>query len=140
MTPVTTKRFSNGCRMAVVALALAAIAWPNAAPRADSGLTGTKWNVAELDGKPVTEAGWISFRQGSVGGEGACNGFMVELVTNGDALSFRQFIATQRHCEGRMDLERALFSALRVSVKAERQGETLLLADADGKPRVKLVK
>ena len=41
------------CRMLVVLLALIAMAWPNTAPRADSGLIGTNWRVAEIDGKPI---------------------------------------------------------------------------------------
>ena len=128
------------CRMLVVLLALIAMAWPNTAPRADSGLIGTNWRVAEIDGKPVIGAGTLIFRQGSAGGRASCNSFGSTFEANGTAVSFRQIISTKMYCNGRMELEQALFRALEASVKTERHSEALVLADAGDKPRVKLVK
>lgn len=133
-------RFASMPLLAVVALAVAAIAWPSAEPsKVKASLSGSEWRVVEIDGQEASGAGTLRFTLTSIRGKAACNSFMGAFHEIGDAaIEIAGLGASRMNCEGRMELERLFLDALASARSYVLQGTTLVLMDAAGRRLVKL--
>lgn len=128
----------HALRYAVIGLALAAIMWPFAPPKARGGLAGSEWRVVEIAGEKAVGAGALRFTQTSVRGKAACNSFFGAFRENHDNIEIAGINTTRMLCSGRMELEQALLGSL-ARVKSYRiDGNTVLLLDADGRAVARL--
>lgn len=125
-------------RYAVIALAILAIVWPSAPPKARGGLAGTEWKVVELAGAKANGLGTLRFTQTSVRGKAACNTFFGAFRESQENIEITGVNTTRMLCTGRMELEQALLGSL-VRVRSYRiDGSTVLLLDADGRAIARL--
>ncbi len=123
-------------RYAVIGLALVAIAWPSAPPKARATLAGSEWRVVEIDGAKA--AGSVRFTQTSIRGKAACNSFFGAFRESDGGIEIGGINVTRMLCNGRMELERAFFDGL-ARVRSYRvDGGTLVLMDAAGKAIARL--
>lgn len=125
-------------RYAVVGLAVAAIAWPTAPPRARDGLSGSEWRVVELAGASAAGAGTLRFTLTSVRGKAACNSFFGSFRETGEAIEILGLNGTRMFCQGRMELESAYLDALSKARSYRLDHGVLMLLDTAGKALVKL--
>ena len=119
-------------RYAVVSLAIVAMAWPSAPPRAKAGLAGSEWRVVEVDGAKAPGAGTVRFTQTSVRGRAPCNAFFGSFRENERGIEIGGINESRMRCQGRMDLERALLDILGRVRNYRVDGATLLLIDSAG--------
>jgi heat shock protein HslJ len=103
-------------------------------------LLNTYWKLTELDGQVITtpqDAREIHFVMESenprVHGFSGCNRLMGGYVLNGSELKFDQMGGTLMACDGNMDLEKKFLGMFGDVARWEIAGETLTLANADGK-------
>ena len=129
-------------RYAVVLLAIVAMAWPSAPPKARGGLAGSEWRIIGVGGVTSPGAarpsGTIRFTQTSIRGKGPCNTYVGSFRENQGGIEIGGINETRMHCAGRMELERAFLDGLARARSYRFDGGTLLLMDADGKPMVRL--
>lgn len=125
-------------RYAVIGLALAAIAWPSAPPKARGGLAGSEWRVVEIAGAKAGHAGTLRFTQTSVRGKAACNAFFGAFRESQNSIEIAGINTTRMLCAGRMELEQALLGSLPRVRSYRVDGATLLLLDADGRAVARL--
>lgn len=123
-------------RYAVIALALAAIAWPAAPSKAPATLAGSEWRVIEIDGAKA--AGTLRFTQTSIRGKAPCNSFFGAFRENERGIEIGGINVTRMLCAGRMELERAFLDSLGRARGYRVDGGTLVLIDADGKAIARL--
>ncbi len=128
----------NPWRSAVFALAALAIAWPSAEPVARSGLAGSEWRVAEIEGRDAAGAGTLRFTATSVRGKAACNSFFGSFREAGTSIKIDGITSTRMLCNGRMQLEQKFLSALSKAIAYRIESGTLLLTAADGRVLVRL--
>ena len=127
-------------RYAVIGLALLAIVWPSAPPKARSGLAGSEWRIVEIGGAKA--AGTLRFTQTSIRGKAPCNAFSGAFRESQDGIEGGIEIGgineTRMLCAGRMEIERAFFDGLARARSYRVDGSMLVLMDAEGKPVVRL--
>ena len=107
------------------------------APSEAIELDGTRWDVVELGGEPVTgdAQGTLDFSGGQVSGVGFCNGFGGVYELDGTELTFGELAQTLMAClepEGVMELESAYMAALNSATAYRLDGDNLVLTDAEG--------
>ncbi len=107
-------------------------------------LDGTEWRFVEINGTTVPKGVTATLRlHGSrASGRTGCNayGASFEAAADGSA-KFGQAMSTKMAClkpAGAMDVERGVLDALQHTARIERQGDSLTLLDASGKPLAKL--
>ncbi len=125
-------------RSAVFALAALAIAWPSAEPVARSGLAGSEWRVAEIEGRDAAGGGTLRFTVTSVRGKAACNTFFGSFREAGKSIKIDGINSTRMHCNGQMQLERQFLAALSKATAYRIESGTLLLTAPDGRVLVRL--
>lgn len=125
-------------RYAVIALAIVAMLWPSAPPKARGALAGSEWRIIEVDGAKVSGAGTVRFTQATVRGKATCNAFFGAFRDHGGMIEIGGLNTTRMMCEGRMELEQSLLNVLG-RVRAYRlEGSWLDLVDAEGKTVMRL--
>lgn len=98
---------------------------------------GNLWNLSELNGKEYFpgerfDPAYIEFATDkTINGTGGCNDIFGTYETSGNSIKIISHL-TARHCEGAMDIEFAMDSALRAADKYKISGEELFLYK-DGK-------
>jgi heat shock protein HslJ len=112
-------------------------------PSVTIDLDGTRWNVVELNGEPVTgdAQGTLDFADGMVTGTAFCNGFGGAYELDGTELTFGDLAQTLMAClepEGVMELESAYMAALSEAAGYRVDGADLVVVDAEGGALVKL--
>lgn len=125
---------------------------PVAAPAATSpeqstpsNLEGTDWRFVDVAGTSVPDGvtATLHLRRGRASGKAGCNGYGAswEMSTDG-RIRFGATMSTKMACiapAGAMQVEQGVFEALRGAATVRRDGTTLVLLDASGKPLAKLV-
>jgi len=109
-------------------------------------LEGIEWRLTHLVGTegalvPVVEdvMATATFIDGSVAGSTGCNRYHAQYRADGDRLAVETIAMTMMACEPeRSAVERAFTSALEAAVTFAIAGETLDLADADGRVVLRL--
>lgn len=116
-----------------------------AAPAAtQANLDGTEWRFVEVNGAAVPNGVTATLRlHGSrASGRTGCNAYGASFETAADgSAKFSQAMSTKMACltpAGAMNVERGVLDALRHTARIERQGDSLTLLDASGKPLAKL--
>ena len=107
------------------------------APSEAIELDGTRWDVVELNGEPVTgdAQGTLDFADGMATGTAFCNGFGGVYELDGTELTFGELAQTLMAClepEGVMELESGYMAALNAVAGYRVEGATLVLLDAEG--------
>lgn len=128
----------SAARTLVMSLAVLAIAWPAASPRASGRLAGTEWRIVEIHGAKVVGGGTLRFTQSTVRGKADCNAFFGAFRENADAIEIGGLNAMPMGCAGRTEGEQSLLSGLERAKSYRVDGNSLLLIDADGKPLLRL--
>ncbi|MGB3548581.1 MAG: copper resistance protein NlpE N-terminal domain-containing protein [Saprospiraceae bacterium] len=102
-------------------------------------LTGTKWQLTELNGKKITEADYarerpyLEFQEadGRVGGYAGCNNMFGSYETmDGMRITFSQLGMTKMACQRGMDTESRLSEVLNTADNYSLSGTTLTLNKA----------
>lgn len=125
-------------KYAVMGLAIAAIVWPAAAPKASGRLAGTEWRIVEIHGAKSISGGTLRFTQSTVRGKADCNAFFGAFRDHGDKIEIGGLNASPMSCGARVEVEEPLLSALQRAKSYRVEGRGLLLIDADGKPVLRL--
>lgn len=106
---------------------------------AEVPLTNTYWQLSEVAGEPVSDAGatsevhMILRDDGVVNGFGGCNAFRGEYkVINNRKLVFSRLASTRRACLNKENPEQVLFAAMANTVGVQMVEHRLRLLDADG--------
>lgn len=107
-------------------------------------LQGTSWKVtgvntgSAVESSALTEQLTLSFgTEGSVTGQGGCNGFKGTYTLEGGTITFSEFASTMKGCdEAVMQLEDQYLGALAASSVVERTGDSLTLRDDAGAMQV----
>ena len=109
-----------------------------------ANLDGTEWRFVEVNGTQVPNGVNATLRlHGSrASGRTGCNAYGASFETAADgSAKFGQAMSTKMACltpAGAMNVERGVLDALQHTARIERQGESLTLLDASGKPLAKL--
>lgn len=95
------------------------------------------WNAVTIDGEPViqpTVPNIIFNEDGTVVGNGSCNGFSGSYTLDGSNLMIGQVVATEMGCmEQELNIQESnFFNALTRVTGFTREGDTLNLTAADG--------
>lgn len=123
-----------------LALIAAAIVFASVSARAfTAAINDIEWKVFEIGGKKVDDAGSLVFHQNKVAGRAACNKLFGQFAPTATGVAFNHIGTTRMACEGKMELEAALLSALEKVRAFKHDGLTLLLLDDSGATLVKLV-
>jgi heat shock protein HslJ len=122
----------------------AASASTPAQPATAANLDGTQWHFVEVAGAPVPAVvnTILRLRNGRASGKAGCNTFGAtwQLSADGSA-SFGRVLSTKMACmqpAGAMQVEHGVFATLQHTARIEREGDSLVLLDAAGKPLAKL--
>ena len=119
----------------------------NSAPSSDTSLTGTHWQLVELNGKTVaaSEGRRVPFMvldkaQGRVSGNGGCNAFggVFQQSADGLRLHFGQMMMTEMACAD-MALEGEFLKVLAMTDSYHLSAEGLQLYKAKMAPLAKFV-
>ena len=109
-----------------------------------SDLRGSDWRFVEVNGVAVPNGvdATLRLRNGHASGKAGCNAYGAswEMSANGHT-KFGDAMSTKMAClepAGTMEVERSVFGALQHATRVRRDGETLVLLDAAGKPLAKL--
>jgi heat shock protein HslJ len=96
-------------------------------------LDGTQWNLIEMNGTPVADPGkaTLDFDAESAGGIGFCNYFFASYEEDGESLTIGDIGSTLMACPD-LDLEGDYFAALDQVASSRREGDTLVLLNAEG--------
>jgi len=97
-------------------------------------LDGTEWGLSEMNGEalPGDVDINITFSEGQVSGQSACNRYFAEYTQDGSKLSIGLAGSTQMYCEGLMDYETDYLQALAEVESFELSGDSLKLLDQAG--------
>jgi heat shock protein HslJ len=125
-------------RAAVLALPLAAMAWPTAGRSNEPTLVGSGWRIVEVAGRPADPAATIAFEKNRVSGSTGCNRFFASLQVNASSLAVGPIATTKMFCGPRTAIERDTLAALGRVSTVKRDGERVALFDAAGKAVVVL--
>ena len=127
-------------KTAIASLLLPMILGLSAPALADgsASLTGTNWQLSSL-GSTVAAEGVKTTMQvaadGTVSGNGGCNGYGGSVKVTGNQLVFSQMRSTMMACEEKaMQQVHGLHQALEATKSFEIQGQTLTLLDGSGAP------
>jgi heat shock protein HslJ len=113
-----------------------------ASARAQPGIEGRDWRVTTVGGQPVPAGSDASLRlEGGRGfGSTGCNRFTGGATLEGQTLRFGLLATTRRACPPPFDeLEQRVTAALGSIAAWRLDGATLLLLDAAGAERLRLV-
>lgn len=111
---------------------------------AHANLDGTEWRFIEVDGAPVPNGvnATLRLHGGHASGRTGCNAYAASFETTaGGSAKFGQAMSTKMAClvpSGAMNVERDVLDALQRTARIERQGDSLTLLGASGKPLAKL--
>lgn len=102
-------------------------------------LIGTQWQLAELNGRPVSDAIQTTLTIESserIMGKGGCNGYFAPIQVDGDRITLEPIGATMAMCEPDvMDQESQFFQVLQAATQFEYDGTSLLIySDASDQP------
>jgi heat shock protein HslJ len=77
-------------------------------------LDGTQWSLVEMNGETIPEDVEInlSFAEGQISGQSACNRYFAGYEQDGTKLTFDAAGSSQMYCEGLMDIETDYLQAL----------------------------
>ena len=98
-------------------------------------LTGTRWMIASLDGRPVRTARTtdIRFTASRVQGNAGCNSFGGAYRLDGDRLTAEQVISTKMACVGPgMNVEGRFFDII-ADARVERRGTDMIALSGNGR-------
>ena len=105
----------------------------------ESGLLGTTWVLAEIQGnEPISNGGalpTITFSGGQASGNSSCNGWGAKYTISGTDIHFEDFTGSEIACEnppGIMDQEQAFIQMLSGAVRFELQNGMLTIFDGSG--------
>lgn len=100
-------------------------------------VTGTKWDLVELEGMAVTGPGpaTLDFDKGQAGGIAFCNNFSAPYEVEGASLSFGMMVSTLMLCP-EAGPETEYLDALRAVAEAAIEDGRLVLSDETGKVRL----
>ncbi len=133
-----------GATSRLLAALMIFLLWSAASVSAEPGLFGGTWVAEEIGGQGVTGKAplTISFEpDGTVSGSGGCNRFNGTAIIDGNGMTFPPFAAARKMCFPEvMDPEQEFLGALAAVTSYRLQGPYLILDDADGMQRVKLVR
>lgn len=110
-----------------------------------SGLDGTEWRFVEVGGMtvPAGVTATLRLRDGRASGRTGCNAYGASWDLSADGgTKFGAVMSTRMAClapAGAMQVERGVLEALQHAARIYRDGDTLTLLDASGKPLAKLV-
>lgn len=126
-------------RVAVVATALAAAAWPHAGRSSEFVLTGSAWQISEVAGAPAQAGATITFTRDRAFGFGGCNRYSAPVSVLADGIHLGGIVSTKMFCADRMGGEQAVFAALAKVRSAGRVAAGgIVLRDANGATVMKL--
>lgn len=99
-----------------------------------SDLDGTEWRLSEINGEalPGEVDINITFSEGQVSGQSACNRYFTGYAQDGSKLSMGQAGSSKMYCEGLMDYEADYLQALAEVESFELSGDSLKLLDQAG--------
>lgn len=105
----------------------------------ENSLVDTYWRLVELNGKPAPLGSGgkephlvLQPDKPIARGFGGCNRFSAGYELDGERLGFHRIVATRMACAEGMDLEAEYLAALARVATWSRDGERLILRDADG--------
>lgn len=110
------------------------------------GLRDSDWRFVEIAGVPVPPGvtATLRLRDGRASGKAGCNAYGASWEMSADGhTTFGAAMATKMAClapAGAMQVEHQVFNALQHAARLHRDGETLVLLDASGKPLAKLAR
>lgn len=111
-----------------------------------TNLDGTQWRFIEVNGVAVPAGvnATLHLHDGRASGKAGCNAYGAawERSANGST-KFGSALSTKMACvqpAGAMQVERGVFDALGRTARIQRDGDTLVLLDATGKPLAKLAR
>lgn len=119
-------------RAAVMALPLAAVAWPTTGLTTEPNLVGSGWRIVEIAGRPADPAATIAFEKNRVSGSTGCNRFFASLEVKSTKISVGPIATTKMFCGPRAGIERDTLAALGRVSAAKRDGERVALLDSNG--------
>ncbi|RFA29417.1 hypothetical protein CAI21_10175 [Alkalilimnicola ehrlichii] len=105
-------------------------------------LDGTAWTVSRIEQKDsATErAATMMFEADRLGGHTGCNHYTAPVEIDGASLAIGMAAATKMACLGPiMEQEQQFFRALEAVDSYRVEGGELLLVDADGQERLRLI-
>jgi heat shock protein HslJ len=96
-------------------------------------LDGTQWNLIEMNGTPVTDPdkATLDFDAENAGGIGFCNYFFASYEQDGQSLTIGDIGSTLMACPN-LELEGDYFAALDQVTASRREGDNLVLLNAEG--------
>ncbi len=96
-------------------------------------LEGTRWNLIEMNGTPVTDPGkaTLDFDEDSAGGIGFCNFFFASYEQDGSSLTIGDIGSTLMACP-ELDSEADYFAALETVAGSRIDDGNLVLLNAEG--------
>ncbi len=103
-------------------------------------LASGDYQVVNLDGENISEEGvslHIDLEKNTISGFSGCNNFSAELKTDENSIETGGAIATLKHCEGKMDIERSFLDNLENATAYHLENEELSLLDKKGKTLIK---
>jgi len=128
---------------AIAALVLAACS--TSTTTSNGRLEGTAWRAENIEGRPALDAQQQStlrfFDRQLAGGSLGCNAYSTTYFADAAGLRFGEIAPTRKMCPApTMDQEARFSAALRAtsSSRVDEKG-ALVLLDAEGRPRVRLV-
>jgi putative lipoprotein len=141
----------GGMRWGVALLTLVSLTGCGTAPPlADDGslprhpLIGTSWLVQNIDdvGVAADIRSTLTFqREDQVIGAGGCNRYFARLALHESSLAISNPGSTRMACPTpAMDQEQHFLEALQAAAGWQRDGETLVLLDAQRRPRLRLIR
>ena len=97
-------------------------------------LDASQWRLISMNEKelPANIEITLEFKDGRIGGKGACNGYGADYTQIGSKLEIGPAVSTMMYCEGMMDIETEHFKAFREVVSFSLAGEKLYLLSAAG--------
>jgi putative lipoprotein len=102
------------------------------------------WTATAIAGADLVPRSTSSLQIGSdmrAGGIGGCNSYFSQVQLDGDLIRFSGITSTMKSCgQGANLQEKAFFAALESAASWQVAGDELTLLDAEGKPRVILVR
>lgn len=97
------------------------------------------WKAREVQGKAV-DGPTLDVSANGVSGSGGCNTYRGPLTHEGGKLKIGPLAATRMMCEGKMETEQALLSALEAATSFDIETAALVLKDASGADVAKFIR
>lgn len=122
----------------LLAIALGAVTPALADGPAADPFVGTHWQLASLGAAPAApgvKSTMLVAGDGTVNGNGGCNGYGGSVKVDDSKLTFSQMRSTMMACEEKaMQQEHGLHMALEATKSYKVDGQTLSLLDGSGAP------